>query len=374
VTFAAQLRRNARSSNPALDRASAAPGTGIEEDDARRWKDQIASLYERDGKPEFRTQFDWYYRDCGQELPRSFLLRDRAGKIQGLISVTVRTLRFDNKLIRAGVTGNLMVDRASGIYFGASSLVRASQDLVQDGSLDLLLGIPNEYSQAVFQRLKFFTLDRWRTYAMLFRSTQLLRSRFGFRGMLASPLVDFYASARRLVSRYRRIRQFQIEDLGEHHLAELQGKPWLHSGDRIKLDATPDYLNWRFLRHPSRHYQIKGVRAPSGALCGYVAVRHAAGRAWVVACEVDRSVLTEAESIASLCRTDGSHRDSVWVACLGSGTLSQTLNPYGFLPVSASLGGYPDYPLVGFWRSDHPLAGQFSRSSSWDLLTGFNDI
>ena len=371
----AQFRMSRQSCKPALDRPSALPGTAvkIEEDDARRWKNEIASLYERDGKPEFRTQFDWYYRDQGQELPRSFLLRDPAGTIQGLISVTVRNLRLGDTIIRAGVTGNLMVDRSSGIYFGASSLVRAAQALVHEGSVDLLLGIPNEYSQAVFRRLKFITLDRWRTYAMLFRSTQMLRSRFGFAGMLASPFVNSYAAARRVFSRYHRIGRFQIEDMCEQDLAEFHGKSW-YAGDAIKVDATIDYLKWRYLRHPSGQYQIKGIRALFGPLCGYLAVRNVSGRVWVIACEVDRSVLSGAEAIASLCRSYRSHRNSIWIACLGSSTLSQTLNHYGCLRVSASLGGYPEYPLVGFWRTDHPLATQFSQPSSWDLLTGFNDI
>jgi hypothetical protein len=46
----------------------------------------------------------------------------------------------------------------------------------------------------------------------------------------------------------------------------------------------------------------------------------------------------------------------------------------GFVPVPAALGGYPDYPLAGFWRDDHPLAEKFSRASSWELFPGFNDI
>jgi hypothetical protein len=54
--------------------------------------------------------------------------------------------------------------------------------------------------------------------------------------------------------------------------------------------------------------------------------------------------------------------------------LSRELPARGFVPIPASQGGYSDFPLVGFWSADHPLARLFERPRSWNLFPGFNDV
>src|SRR5581483_4321517 len=347
----------------------------IEQADPREYRADVVRLFEQDGKTDFRNQFDWYYRNRGQQTPYSWLLRGQDGRIQGLISVTARPLRFGGMPIRAGITGNLIVDRKSGIYFGASSLVRAAQSLVNNHSVDVLLGIPNEFSQRVFRRLKFRTLDRWRTYAQLFRCRNLLVPRIGFPGVLASPFLDLYADMRRLTHGYYRQRSaLTIVEIEEDRLNELQLENWQHAKDQVVVASTCEYLQWRFLRCPSKQYSISGVQTESGEICGYLVLRHTPGRLWIVDCEVDASRLTKSEAILCFCRHCKAGVDSVWVPSLRSSVLSKNLAARGFVSVSASIGGYPDYPLVGFWSDEHPLANIFSQASSWDLLPGFNDV
>ena len=39
-----------------------------------------------------------------------------------------------------------------------------------------------------------------------------------------------------------------------------------------------------------------------------------------------------------------------------------------------SLGGYPYFPLVGFWLGEHPLAHAFAQARAWNIFNGFNDV
>ena len=43
--------------------------------DARDFRTEIISLFEANGRAEFVTQFDWYYRNNGQQKYRNLSLR-----------------------------------------------------------------------------------------------------------------------------------------------------------------------------------------------------------------------------------------------------------------------------------------------------------
>jgi hypothetical protein len=47
------------------------------------------------------------------------------------------------------------------------------------------------------------------------------------------------------------------------------------------LRKGADYLRWRYLHHPQRHYRLWGVRRPLGRLLGWIVTSEASG-AWIV--------------------------------------------------------------------------------------------
>ena len=182
--------------------APTAPNTStvVERVDLREYKNDILALCQRNGTPEVARRFDWYYRDQGQERPFSWILRDGKGEICGLCSVTVRDLRHGKTTVKAGVAGNLLVDRSKRVYLGAFSLVRATKSLVTNKEVDILMGIPNQFSQPIFLRLGYKVIDLWTTHAFIHGSRQLLQSHLGWVGRVASPIVDFCAAAKRVLA------------------------------------------------------------------------------------------------------------------------------------------------------------------------------
>lgn len=353
---------------------SAREGT-VERGDIRPHREEVIQLYERSGKTHFRSLFDWYYRSEGQETPTSWLLRNRQGRICGLCSVTIRVLQAGSSTVRAGVSGNLLVDRSNGMYHGALALVRSMKSLVTDGEIDILLGIPNRLAQPVFDRVGFQEIGRWQTHACLHRSRDLLRSRFGVAGTLASPLVDLGAAAHRAIAGWLHVPAsgLKVRDLSEDELGKIPLQNW-STGDRIVAHLSPDYLKWRYLRNPADRYALAGIVATTGELCGYLAIRRLPQRVWITDCGVDRQAISEADAIQCFCRDHRLSATTVWITHLRSSPLSTQLSSHGFIPVPASAGGYPDYRLVGYWRLEHPLNETFSRADHWNLFPGCNDV
>lgn len=348
----------------------------VERVDIRQYKDEVIQLYEQNGKRDFARRFDWYYRDQGQEKPISWILRGVDGEICGLSAVTLRELRYGTKTVRAGVAGNLLVNRKRGAYLGALSLVRAMKAMVTTREIDILLGIPNALAEPTFLRLDFKIIDRFTSHVCIHRSRSLLQGHFGIPGKLASPLIDFAASVRRrlAVSRGVASRKLNTAILGESELNRLPVDQWVPPEGYFVLSASTEYLRWRFLKDPVNQYQVVALLNASEAICGYLVLRRNADRLWIVDCCVDHDFISESTAISAFCRTSNKDANSVWIAHLRSASLASQLASAGMVHATPSLGGYPDVPLVGFWLAEHPLANAFSQPKSWHLFTGFNDV
>ena len=367
--------------NPHTDIASPLPAavagrTNIERVDARDFRAEIVSLFERNGNPQFARLFDWYYRDQGQETPLSWMLHDRKRRVCGLCSVTIRTLRFGRTAVRAGVAGNLLVERGSGFYLGAFSLVNTMKSLVDEKQIDILIGIPNQFAYPVFSRLRFNRIGQWATYAQVSESRDLLSLHFGLSGRLASPLVDLAAAARRGLSHWRQVDfpRFRVIELTESELNGVRFEDWPAPQNRFLSEATSDYLKWRFLRAASQDYSIVALVSSKDEVCGYLVLRRSPGRIWVADCGVDHRQLTESAAILCFGHDRRALDSTVWVPALASDMLSAELAFGGFTRMPVKWGGYPDFSLVAYWRTDHPLAGAFAQPTSWKLFPGFNDV
>jgi hypothetical protein len=377
--------KTAMSSSPAVNlhnniseprSVSFTSGGNIERVDARNFQTEIVALFAASGNPQFASQFDWYYRDRGQETPISWILRDRKGNVSGLCSVTLRSLRFGSTEVRAGIAGNLTMDPGRGMYLGAFSLVRAMKSLVDSNEIDVLIGVPNQLAQPVFSRLNFKVIDSWTTQVQVRKSWDLLKFHLGLAGGMASPFVDLYAGARRAISHWNEVESsnFQAIELSEGELSALRLEDWASPWERFVMNASSEYLKWRFLRDPLRQFSIIAVTNPKCEVCGYLVLRHMPGRIWVADCGVDHGRLSETSAILCLCRDPKLNDNTVWITSLRSSPLAAELEYYGLFRVRPSRGGYPDYPLVGYWRPDHPLASAFAQPTSWRLFPGSNDV
>src|SRR5581483_962501 len=198
----------------------------VERVDIHQHKREVIALFERSGKPEFASRFDWYYHNDGHQ-PISWILRDCSGAIAGVSSVTPRSLCYGARSVRAGVAGNLLIDRQKAGYLGAISLVRAMKSLVTSGDLDVLLGIPNAMSEPIFARLEFTTVDRWITHAFVHHSGKLLQARFGWPGRIASPLVNLCATVLEKATYHRCLpTDIRIVDGTERDVADIPFHDW----------------------------------------------------------------------------------------------------------------------------------------------------
>jgi hypothetical protein len=349
----------------------------VERCDACEFQEEIQSLFDRNGQPLPRQHFDRYYGHNGNATVLSWVLRgalDRA--IVGLCSVVPRTFRFGDRLVRAGVVGNLMVDKNSrGI--GGVALLRSVQALVSNKQFDILLGIPTlGPPMRLILRMGFRTIAHWQTYVQIFRSRASLQARYATSGAAMSPLVDLVAALRRRFSSFRKgsIANLMLEDLTRDQVTRLPVENWPALDDCFLADFSTEMLESRFPQGSLENYRFIGiVHRQDNSVRGYLVVDCQRGRVIVWHCRTDLRVLSEADAILSLCRDSKRYGETFGVITLRGSVLSRLLERSGFIPLPPRFGGN-EHSLVGFWRPDHPLAQYFDLPSRWDVFPGINDV
>jgi hypothetical protein len=348
----------------------------VEHCDARDFRDEIVSLFGRNGTPISPDHFDWYYGHNGGATVSWVLRRSPDDDIGGLCSVVPRTLRFGDTLVRAGVMGNLMVDKGSrGI--GGLALLRSAQSLVLNGQLDILLGMPTAALPIkMIQHLGFRIIGAWQTYLQIFHSRVALCARYGTAGAVLSPAVDLIAGLRRRISSFHRASVFNLtlEDLNCSETCRLAIENWPPLNGHFLAEYSATMLGSRFLREPLGNYRLIGVVDREDKIIrGYLIVESRRGRVIVWHCRTDVRALSERDAILSLCRHGRSYADTFGVITLRGSTLSSTLESSGFVSLPPVLGG-AEHSLFGFWKPDHPLARYFQVPSSWNVFPGFSDV
>jgi hypothetical protein len=349
----------------------------VERCDAREFRDEILSLFHRNGRQLPRQHFDWYYGHDGNSSAVSWVLRGSAERtIVGLCSVVPRIFRYGDTPVRAGVVGNLMVDKDSRAI-GAVALVRSVQSLVLNRQLDILLGMPTaERPRRLVLRMGFRTIAGWQTYVQIFRSRVALYARHGTACAALSPLVDLAAKLRRRFSSFGEasIASLQLKELTREEVTRLQVESWPSVDGCFLADFSAQMLEAHFLRQSRENYCVIGiVDGEENSVRGYLVVDCRRGRVIVCHCRTDRRKLSEADAIFTLCRDGRRYGETLGVVTLRGSILSSVLARSGFIPLPPQFGG-SEQALLGFWRPDHPLAKWFGLPACWNVFPGFNDL
>jgi hypothetical protein len=349
----------------------------VERCDAREFRDEILSLFNRNGQQLPRQYFEWYYGRNGNNTVLSWALRGTAERaIVGLCSVAPRTFRFGDEVVRAGVVGNLMVDKDSRAI-GGLALLRSVQSLVSNKQFDILLGMPTlAPPRTLVLRMGFHNIAAWQTYGQTFRSRAALYARHGTAGAALSPIVDLIAALQRRFSSFPEgsAPNLTLQELTRDQVTRLAVESWPSLEGCFLADFSAAMLEVRFLLQPLENHRIIGVvHRQDNSFCGYLVVDCRRGRVVVCHCRTDPRVLSEADAILTLCRDGRRYGDTFGVITLRGSALSSVLKRAGFLPLPPKFGG-SGHSLLGFWRPDHPLAQCFGLPACWNVFPGFSDV
>lgn len=246
--------------------------TSVEQD-----KDTILKFWKENHPKPLDAKYRWMYENNPAGKPIIWILRHtESGDCVGMVTLFPRMMKTKNGVIRAGVTGDLLVNRKHRTLGPAVKLLRSTLTAVHDGDVDLIYTFPNKAADGVVKVARYRHLGKLLRMVKVLGVTQYLHG-FGVPRLLIPPLsslIDFIlkvtsieiwkSSNKKVVCRETRVVDASFSRLWEesHSLLEIAG------------ERTEDYVRWKFLDDPDDVNRIfAAFDATGGKLLAYIVYR-----------------------------------------------------------------------------------------------------
>lgn len=312
------------------------------------------------------NRFDWLYRQNPHGPARAWLATDaETGETLGASAAFSRRARVRGRETTGCVLGDFCVADKCRSLGPAMQLQRATLDAVGSlGGAEFSFDLPSLPMAAIYKRIGISPAAKMVRLAKPLRVDRKLQE-LGVEKNLAQP-ANWIGNFLLQACDYRMANNRSTWDIARHEgeCGEEFTALWKRIPPRngIEIQKSAEYLNWRYLRHPSVRYHVLTARK-AGDMQGYL----------VFTCGHDGA------QIAEWCTGDDT-------ALLGAliANLAFTLRKGRTLTLSAFLlNSDPRLPLfkkMGFWpRESSPFMVYWpgvnaQTAGNWFLMHGDRDI
>lgn len=309
----------------------------IQEADLRRDRGVLIATMQRYLTPlSNEDRFDWLYSQNPHGPTRAWLARDgETGEVVGTSAAFSRKAILDGIEKHGWVLGDFCMADKYRTLGPALQLQRATlKEVESDETSDFYYDFPSREMMAVYKRCSIAAATQMVRLAkpLRFHPKRKERSDLRLWSQLSSVAGNFLL--RTLDTRFTRAKPWKIaphEGSCGREFTALKGE--LSSSHGFAVQRSAEYLNWRYLRHPSTRYEIITARS-ANELHGYLIFSREGKTASIAEWCVKRNRLLKVliwELIRKLRKTE-----------------IMTLN--AFLPKTDSR--IPLFRSMGFWRRE----------------------
>lgn len=245
-------------------------------------------------------RYDWLYCRNPAGIARAWMARENGtDRIIGVSAAFPRKICCRGKEVPGYVLGDFCIHPDYRSLGPAMALQRRTiEDLSNDG-VRFVFDFPSTSMQAIYKRLRIEPRESVIRFAKPLRADRQIQKRVSTGAAGAALAVAANAALRLRDAGLARSSEWTITAsttrCGEEFTAAFHR--WAPRMGTC-AERSAEYLNWRFLEHPQRRYQILNARK-QGNLCGYLIFHGEGEDATIVDLfaekeEVSKALLTEA--------------------------------------------------------------------------------
>src|SRR5712692_2855634 len=242
-------------------------------------------------------RFDWLYRQNPSGTARAWLASSSEdGAVVGAAAAFPRRIYVRGDEFSGYVLGDFCIHPQFRSLGPALQLQRACLQEIVPGSPSLGYDFPSASMLAIYRRLGVASQDRMVRLAKLLRADKKIMENIKVRRAARR----LSAVGNRLLEwRDRRRSSGRREEIAQHEGACGEEFSRLASQvqreNEIGVARTADYLNWRFLAHPTQRFEFLTARR-NAKLVGYLIFTQAADDARIV----DLTAIADTELLSAL--------------------------------------------------------------------------
>jgi hypothetical protein len=216
-------------------------------------------------------RYQWLYHLNPAGVARVWVAYDAgAGSILGVSAAFPRQVFHRGQEMKAYVLGDFCIHPDRRSLGPALALQRRTLEDLDRSGAGLVFDFPSNAMLAVYKRLRVEPRESVIRFAKLLRADRQIRNRIS---------TKLAATALSLVANWAlRLRDFGLRRSSTWTIREesapcgeeftLGFRQWA-PGIGVCADRSAEYLNWRYLQHPLKHYHILTARR-DGKLCGFL--------------------------------------------------------------------------------------------------------
>lgn len=228
-------------------------------------------------------RFDWLYRQNPHGLARAWLVVDADTRDWvGAAAIFPRRLRRQGVACDGYVLGDFCLDRAYRTLGPAIQLQRACLAEIASHADSLAYDFPSEGMLAVYRRMGLEAPARLVRFAKPLRLDQRIARRVPVRTLASAFAVAARVGLWARDFNFRPAKGWVVEPFESEfgpEFSELMERAGTR--DRVSVERSADYLNWRYRRHPTVRHEVLTVRR-GGSLHAYLVFAEVGGQARVV--------------------------------------------------------------------------------------------
>ena len=240
-------------------------------DMVRLWNTGLASMA-GDG----HSKLDWFYRSSPSGPGRAVVVMACTGDeraVVGCEGIGYRRMRLGDRVLRAALLADLVVDPAHRTLLPALMLVRRARETAAS-SADFQYGFPNRKAVGVFQRVGYRPLGRMARRVRVLRFAPYLapRIRVPLLARLGGAVLDAAGAALRAMPRLRAVSGYRLSfrpgpDPGLDALFDAARGRY-----GVIADRGSEFLRWRFFDGRDEATLATLGRRQDGVLTAYAVV------------------------------------------------------------------------------------------------------
>ena len=298
------------------------------------------------------ARYEWLYCKNPEGKARVWVACEAGtGRIIGVSAAFPRRIHCGGRAVRGYVLGDFFIHPDFRSLGPALALQRRTLEELSREGAGFVFDFPSTSMLAVYKRLQIEPRESSIRFAKLLRADRQIRKRIPNEAAGRTLAVAANAALR--------LRDANLSPSGAWTIAEetaLCGEEFTHAFRQwaprmgICADRSADYLNWRFLQHPQRRYQILTARK-DGRLCGYLIYHWAGEDAMVVDLlaeenQISKALLVETIAVARRCSVN-----TLSAPFLPAHAGRTILEDCGFRPRESS----PIVALALPWAANHQI-------------------
>lgn len=321
-------------------------------------------------KEEYYRFWDWRYGALSEVEPAAWIALE-GDTVIAHIAVNFRDLYLNGQRLRAGILANFRIDESYRSGALAAALVGAPRAAVRRGEFDLITGYGTSSAHQVALALGYRDLGPMRSFVRVLRWGPILRRRYP----KLLPVIPLIGAAARLHQATRRVAEVPssliARALPATEVRALDPSHWRATASMSWSGNVAFYAN-RFCSSEfstGRMFAVEDVRSHA-----FEAIAAATGsaRLTILQCDTNQHAMSRPQAVEAILRTDPDV-ESVHIPMLPQTDLAKEFVANGYRPLPARFENpwIRDRSWSAWWRADHPLAAELSRTHRWPLWSGW---